>query len=259
MSATAAVGENIMTFKALLFDKDGTLIDFDATWGPAAYAVMQELADGDAEALRRLLHVSEFIEEERRFLPSSPLVAGSSAHYGPLWAEILGRQSGPTFFGVMDDLFRIHGLASLSPIGDPAAVMRGLAGRSLHLGIATNDSEASARAQAEALGIDGFMSYYAGYDSGHGSKPEPGMVSAFALAHALHPSEIGMVGDSLHDLHAAKAAGARTIAVLTGPRGEAARAELEAFSDYVLGFILELENLLDQLAAKAAPSAIPIS
>ncbi|HSP26454.1 MAG TPA: HAD family hydrolase, partial [Saliniramus sp.] len=227
-----------MTLKAILFDKDGTLIDFDATWGPAAYAVMRELADGDAHALQLLVEVSEYIEEERRFLPSSPLVAGSSAHYGPLWAEILGRESGREFFGLMDDLFRVHGLASLSPIGDPAAVMRALAKRRLHLGIATNDSEASARAQAQALGIDGFMSYFAGYDSGHGSKPEPGMVTAFATAHELHPAQIAMVGDSLHDLHSARAAGARTITVLSGPRGEAARAELEPFSDHMLGSIL---------------------
>jgi phosphoglycolate phosphatase len=248
-----------VTIKAILFDKDGTLVDFDATWGPAAYAVMRNLADGNASALQQLLTVSEYVEEERRFLPSSPLVAGSSAHYGPLWAEILGCESGPDFFTLMDDLFRVHGLASLAPIGDPGAVMRGLARRNLHLGIATNDSEASARAQAQALGIDGFMSYFAGYDSGHGSKPGPGMVTAFAVAHALHPAQVAMVGDSLHDLHSAKAAGAQTITVLSGPLGEGARAELAPFSDYILGSIAELEDLLDQLAANASPSAIPIS
>jgi phosphoglycolate phosphatase len=248
-----------VTLKALLFDKDGTLIDFDATWGPAAYAVMRELSRGDARAFRALLEVSRFVEEERRFLPTSPLVAGSSAHYGPLWAEILGRAPGPAFFGEMDDLFRIHGLASLSPIGDPAAVMRSLAAREIRLGIATNDSESSARAQAEALGIDGFMSFYAGYDSGHGSKPEPGMITAFAQAHGLAAHEIAMVGDTLHDLHAARAAGAGTIAVLSGPRGSAARDELSPFADYVLRSIAELDGLLDSLAAKASPSASPIA
>src|SRR4051812_17027696 len=39
-----------MPFKAILFDKDGTLIDFDGTWGPAAYEVMRALAQGDAHS-----------------------------------------------------------------------------------------------------------------------------------------------------------------------------------------------------------------
>lgn len=243
-----------MRLSAILFDKDGTLIDFDATWGPAAFAVMSELADGDADALRRLMAVSEFIESERRFLPTSPLVAGSSAHYGPLWAQVLGRASGPDFFGLMDDLFRVHGLANLSPIGDPAGVVAGLHARGLRLGIATNDAEASARAQAKALGLDAHMSFIAGYDSGHGSKPQPGMVSAFAAAHGLEPREVALVGDSIHDLHAARAAGARSITVLSGPLGQAARAHLAPHADHVLDSIADLEALIDALEA-APPSA----
>ena len=84
-----------MPLKAILFDKDGTLIDFDATWGPAAYRVMQELARGDAEKFAALVAASDYVVEERRFRPSSPLVAGSSASYGPLWAAALGRPAGP--------------------------------------------------------------------------------------------------------------------------------------------------------------------
>lgn len=243
-----------MRLRAILFDKDGTLIDFDATWGPAAFAVMRELADGDGEALRRLMHVSEYVEAERRFLPTSPLVAGSSAHYGPLWAQVLGREAGPAFFGLMDDLFRVHGLANLAPIGDPAGVAASLSARGLRLGIATNDAEASARAQASALGLDAHMSFIAGYDSGHGSKPHPGMVSAFAEAHDLAPHEVALVGDSIHDLHAARAAGARAIAVLTGPLGESARGHLAPHADHVLGSIADLEGLVEALEA-ASPSA----
>lgn len=244
---------------AILLDKDGTLIDFDATWGPAAFAVMRDLADGDGEALARLMNVSEYIESERRFLPSSPLVAGSSAHYGPLWAEILGRESGPAFFTLMDDLFRSHGLTHLAPIHDPLRICDDLRARGFTLGIATNDSEASARAQAVAMRIESHFAYIAGYDSGYGSKPDPGMVSAFARSHAIPVERIALVGDSLHDLHAARAAGARAIAVLSGPLGEAARAEVTPLADHVLGSIADLPDLLDQLAANAAPSARPIS
>lgn len=244
---------------AILFDKDGTLIDFDATWGPAAFAVMRDLADGDGAALSRLMRVSEYVESERRFLPSSPLVAGSSAHYGPLWAEILGHESGPAFFGLMDDLFREHGLTHLAPIHDPLRICDDLRARGFILGIATNDSEASARAQAAAMQIERHFTFIAGYDSGHGSKPDPGMVSAFAHSHSIPVERVALVGDSLHDLHAARAAGACAIAVLSGPLGEEARAQVTPLADHVLGSIAELPDLLDQLAAKAAPSARPIS
>lgn len=234
-------------FDAILFDKDGTLIDFDATWGPAAFAVMENLADGNSAALDRLMRVSEYVLTERRFLPSSPLVAGSSAHYGPLWAQMLGRDYNGDFLALMDELFLEAGLAHLAPIGDPQALCTDLAARGYMLGIATNDSQASAQAQAHALGIAGQMRFIAGYDSGHGSKPEPGMISAFVEAHIVAPSRVALVGDSLHDLHAARAAGVCAIAVLSGPRGEAARAEVAPFADHVIPSITQLPALLETL------------
>src|SRR3954469_21141904 len=97
--------DRAMTIKAILFDKDGTLIDFDATWGPAAYEVMRALAGADDEAFAELVRVSEYILDERRFLPTSPLVAGSSASYGPLWAQALGRPASLDLYREMDELF----------------------------------------------------------------------------------------------------------------------------------------------------------
>jgi len=37
-----------MTIKAVLFDKDGVLVDFNATWCPATVKVIDTLAAGDA-------------------------------------------------------------------------------------------------------------------------------------------------------------------------------------------------------------------
>jgi phosphoglycolate phosphatase len=238
-----------MTLRGILLDKDGTLIDFDATWGPAAYRAMGVLAEGDRGRLEALMRVSQFVETERRFLPTSPLVAGSSAHYGPLWAEALGRPATDGFFGEMDELFRVFGLDALAPIGNPAAVAAELTGRGLKVGIATNDAERSGRDQAEALGLIPYAPFIVGYDSGFGPKPHPGMVLGFAAYCGCSPSEVALVGDSLHDLHAAEAAGALAVLVLTGPLGRAARDQLAPHADHVIETIADLPSLADELLA----------
>jgi phosphoglycolate phosphatase len=237
-----------MTLRGILFDKDGTLIDFDATWGPAAYEVMRALARGNLAKLQTLMEISHYIEAERRFLPSSPLVAGSSAHYGPVWAAALERPADGSLYREMDDLFAHWGLKTLAPIHRPANVCADLRSRGLELGIATNDAERSARLQSSALGLDPYLTYIAGYDSGFGAKPGPGMVAGFIEQIGCAPGEVTLVGDSIHDLHAARAAGALAVLVLSGPLREAARAELEPHADHVIGTIADLPDLVERLS-----------
>jgi phosphoglycolate phosphatase len=246
-----------MGLEGILFDKDGTLIDFDATWGPTAYEVMCALSRGDARKLCALMQVSHYVEAERRLLPSSPLVAGSSATYGPLWAEALGRRPGLELYREMDELFSLFALRRLAPIAEPATVAALLKHRGLHLGIATNDAEASAKAQADALGLSPYLAYVAGYDSGYGGKPGPGMVLGFAEKCGIGLDRVAVVGDSLHDLYAARAAGAMAIAVLSGPLREGARSELAPHADHVIGSIVELPSLVDGLRASASASRKP--
>jgi phosphoglycolate phosphatase-like HAD superfamily hydrolase len=61
--------------RAILFDKDGTLVDFQRTWGLVAQAVMQRFARGDRAGYHRLVTASCFIEAGQRLLPESPLIA----------------------------------------------------------------------------------------------------------------------------------------------------------------------------------------
>lgn len=234
---SAPLLKSAMPIAALLFDKDGTLISFEKTWGPALLDVMHAMSAGNALHFAQLVEINHFDVASLRFLPTSPLIAGSSATYGPDWARVLGRSD---LGGVKDELdarFHLAGLAHLSPLGDPAQVLSRLAARGLRLGIATNDSERAARAQAQALGLVPVLDFIAGYDSGHGSKPGPGMVHAFAHQCGCHVGEVAMIGDSLHDLHAARSAGALAVAVLTGP---ASRADLAPHADVVLAGIGDL-------------------
>jgi phosphoglycolate phosphatase len=96
---------------------------------------------------------------------------------------------------LLDKTF-VEGAESPWPICDLKALMQSLAGSGMAIGIASSDGEASIRRTLEVLGLTSEVGFIAGYDSGHGPKPEPGMLLAFALHLGLHPSQIVMVGDN---------------------------------------------------------------
>ena len=93
------------------------------------------------------------------------------------------------------------------------------------------------------------MAFVAGYDSGYAPKPQPGQILA-ALEHmGVGAGEAAMVGDSSHDLLAGRAAGVRTIGVLTGT---ASRTDLAPLADVVLDDIGAIPDWLDGLTGRRA-------
>lgn len=238
-----------MTLKAILFDKDGTLLDFDKTWGEAGYSVMRHLTAGDEDAFNRLVALTHYNVAERRYEPPSHMIASSSGDYGLLWADALGRTDREAVVEEIDTLFMAEAQRRLVPVGNPLDVITTLIARGYKIGIATNDGEAAALQQAEILGLVPHLDYIAGYDFGHGRKPHPGMVTAFITRFGYEPHEVALVGDSTHDLHAARAAGAVGIAVLSGPAGHD---DLAPHADHVIPSINELVALIDLL--KLVPS-----
>jgi phosphoglycolate phosphatase len=227
----------VRRLKGVLFDKDGTLIDLQLTWGPAIHAAIHALAEGDAAKLRAQAEILHFDIDAQRFHATSPIVSGATAQYGAAWAVALGRTDFPALRLEIDEICAVECLRSLTAIGDPVAVVDALRGQGLKLGLATNDAEASARRHLDQLGLSGRMDFICGYDTGHGAKPGPGMVEAFARAIGASPSEVALVGDSLHDLDSARAAGAVAVAVLSGI---ATRGDLAPHADYVLADVSEL-------------------
>ncbi len=224
--------------KGIIFDKDGTLFDFNATWGAWAQHMLRQEAGGDDARLTALARVLGYDLGTAQFLPSSIVIAETVEVVAKAMLPHLPDADGPTLIA------RMNAAASMVPQVEATPLIpfcEALAGRGITLGIATNDAEAPARAHLQAAGIIDAFSFVAGFDSGHGGKPAPGQLHAFCRATGLAPATCVMVGDSLHDLHAGRAAGMRTIGVLTGP---ASRADLSPEADIVLGSIAELPDWL---------------
>lgn len=225
----------------ILFDKDGTLLDFDASWGPVNRMVALMAADGDQALADRLLTAcgmdpvsgdivpdSLFASANTREIAEGMIVAGSPLSLADLVPRI-------------DNCFAEAARLSV-PITELKPLFARLHGKGLRLGIASSDNERSIRIAAERFGITPYIDFVAGYDSGHGAKPEAGMVLGFCAATGLAPSQVAVVGDNNHDLHMGHNAGAGLkIGVLSGT---GSRETLTPASDMVLADITELEAVL---------------
>ncbi len=240
MSAPAGV-----TLRGILFDKDGTLFDFYRTWGPATEAAALLAAGGDAERANFVMERSGRDPATGRYAPGSLIAAGSNRQIVECWAALLGRADVEDLYRRISAFFLDHQDQGGVPVLDLGAFFLRLRIRGLRLGVATMDSEEGARrAMARHGGVE-HLDFICGYDTGHGVKPGPGMVEAFAgLIGATEGAKaVAVVGDSPHDIHMARAAGAGSaIGVLTGvsPR----EALIEAGADHVIASIAELEAVL---------------
>lgn len=214
--------------KALLFDKDGTLFDFQATWGAWAHHFMQELAGEDALRLGAMADAMHYDAEARLFRTTSPMIASSNREC----AEVIsGALPGSCVDDIEQRMIRSAAQAPLTPPVPLAPFLDNLAGQGIVLGVFTNDAELVAHAHLRSAGVADRFAFIAGADSGYGAKPDPDPLLAFASAVAIDPGAIAMVGDSTHDLEAGRAAGMHTVGVLTGP---ASASDLTPFADVVL-------------------------
>lgn len=226
----------------LLFDKDGTLFDFRSSWGGWAAEFLAQTARDPAHAAA-LGRAIGFDAQTRTFAPGSPVIAATASDIA---AALLPQLDGTDLARLTAQIDRSAAAAPMAPAVPLQPLLARLRARGLRLGVATNDSEAPARQHLAAHGITELFDFIAGYDSGHGPKPGPGMCLAFAARLGLAPGRVVMVGDSRHDLLAGRAAGMRTVAVLTGV---AAAPDLQDLADAVLPDIGALPAWLDRLAA----------
>ncbi|SFR41836.1 HAD family hydrolase [Litoreibacter janthinus] len=225
--------------KGLLFDKDGTLLDFDATWGQWASRFFEDLAQGDPELLARLAGAVDFDIAAKKFNPTSPVIAGTADVAIDLLQPLVPHWEWQALMDYGNEKAAQAELATPCPL--PQLFDR-LDEMGLTLGVATNDAESSAQAHMRRLGVEGRFARILGFDSGFGGKPAPQMLWAFSEHCGFAPDEVAMIGDSTHDLHAGRNAGMVCVGVLTGP---ASRIELAPHADVVLDTIADIPDWLE--------------
>lgn len=226
--------------RGVVFDKDGTLLDFHATWDATLGTVLAEFAGDDPDLVAEVDRVLGFDRATGAVRADSPFVADSSARFADKLAVLIGREVGDAaLVDEIDDAITRHMPAVPTPEPGAGELLESLHARGVPMAVATNDNADRAAIQMAQLGWQRHFGEILGAESGYGEKPAPGMIVAAAEAMGLDPAEVAMVGDSSTDLGAGAAAGATT--VLYG-----GRLDLVDAADIVIG---PLSDLLEHIEA----------
>ena len=230
--------------KGILFDKDGTLLDFNATWLSSYFKATEYIATvvGRPEIAESLLRRGGYNIETAEWETDSLLASGSNDQIFEFWGEQIGRPLSETEISEIRKIFSHAANHYVPAIEDMRGFLESLKNKNLKLGLATMDDESHAHGMLSKLQLNECFDFVCGADSGFGVKPEPGMVDAFCQECHLAPDQIFMVGDSPKDINMGINAGvANSIGVLTGAHN---RSELEKYTQTVLEDISGLEALL---------------
>jgi phosphoglycolate phosphatase-like HAD superfamily hydrolase len=240
--SAASLHPRLAGLDLVVFDKDGTLIEFHAMWG----GWVTDLADRLEAAAARPLR-----EELYRAIGFDP-VTGRADPHGGLAAMPMAVLRGLTVDVVVGaGLDRSAAEAATGrawhppdpvalarPLADLALLFQALRGVGTRVGVATSDDRTPTERTLQALGVATLIDATVCADDGIPVKPDPAMVLHLCALTGAAAGRTAVVGDSVADLRMGRAAGAALC--LGVESGTATRQELEPFADLVLPSVAAL-------------------
>lgn len=227
-----------MTIKAILFDKDGTLIDVNRTWIPLYRDMLMAEFGVPEPGAYAMMTTAGYDQRSDSFLAGSVLAGGTTRQLIEIWWPRETAQRQAEIAHRIDHHYAPLARKYLLPLFDVALLLDELNGMGLTLGVGTNDSVASAQGQMQHLGVADRFAAIIGSDSVAIPKPSGQMILHFAKLVGCQPDEIAMVGDNTHDLEEARHGGAGlAIGVLSG---NGATDDLGPLADVLLSNATEL-------------------
>lgn len=222
--------------KGILFDKDGTLLNFGMLWVAIEYEVIDALLERVGEAgndkLREALCTSIGLHngqvDEKGYFASGTSLDISHAFQAVLPYHIPDLHE---WLVEQATLKTKEHIQNVQPTCDLQTLFAQLKEKGMIIGVATSDDDEITELCLEALRITKYISFV-GTAELYPKKPDPAVVHAFCKEFGLQPHEVAIVGDTEKDLQLAKNSGAGCgVGVLCGV---GSKEELSAFADFVV-------------------------
>lgn len=205
----------------IVFDKDGTLLDFHAMWGGWALDLGARL-DGSTRrpVAGDVFATIGYDPSTGRVRPGTPLAVGTMAEIREIVAAVIRRwcpNVGAARRAVEMAWFVPDPVSTARPLADLHSLFGAVRSSGRTIAVATTDDRLPTDATLRALGVRDEVAALACGDDGVGVKPDPRMLLAVCEAVRVVPARTAVVGDSVVDLDMGRGAGAGVvIGVLSG-------------------------------------------
>lgn len=246
-----AFADHLFDADLVVFDKDGTLIDFHRLWAGKSVAGVERLtqAIGAGASLRRDLYQTlGYDPQTGRFASQGPVITASmnvlyviattvlyQHGYGWLDAHLLVEQH------MASGMAEAFGPQMLQPLADLPALFGSLNAVGVRLAVVTSDDHAPAQRTLEHFDVIDSVGVVIGADDAYPHKPAPDALLAVCTAFGVTPARAVMVGDSSTDMLMGQRAGfGLCVGVASGPMD---RSVLDATAHIVIDSIAQIHTV----------------
>jgi len=222
--------------KLIIFDKDGTLIDFHAMWGGWLRRLGERLESITGRPVAHpLFERMGFDPASGRIAPQGHLAITPIPQMRALTGQVLQQAglSAQAAEALLSDNWRTPDPVTLArPLTNLERLFKTLRGHSLKIGVATSGDRAPTEALLAAQKVAPLIDSLICANDGIPIKPAPDMILTLCRRLDVAPTRTAMIGDNPDDLKMAQAAGAGLkIGVLSGV---STQADLSPHADLLL-------------------------
>lgn len=193
----------------VIFDKDGTLIDFRQTWIVIIGKLLNAMGEhvSMTEPLRSRVQEALGISVDNGTIDGSgPLAMGTFTECDALLTYCLYREgvrwdmAQDIVRKLGDDIFRSDVRDKcIRPARGAARLLARLKDKGIHIAVATNDNAKDALSDMFAIGVASYIDIVVGADSVENPKPAADMVNKICSHFQLEPSSAILIGDTVMD------------------------------------------------------------